>query len=208
MSAIEVISLIASIASLILAIGAICLSIVFFRMSDEASKQTTDAAKGIQASVERLENLFDKLYSDTFSIMKDTVSDMRDHIWNNPSKKSISNSDSIVEKTVEELLNDIGITDTEKIKMVSERLEESLKEKSLNKEINIKTKVSAHILATVKELEPISLKSLSSFVSVPIDDLVLHYLFPLRESGKITWDSNDQSINGESLICIPRTIKQ
>lgn len=101
MTAIELISLIASIVSLVLGIGAIWLSVVFFNMSNEASKATTEAAKGIDASVKRLENLFDKLYSDTFSMMKDTVSDMRKHIWNGgdlQSTPSQPSKDSILEE--------------------------------------------------------------------------------------------------------------
>ena len=81
MTAIELTSLISSIAALILAILAIALSIIFFRMSSELSKTTTEAARGIGSSVDRLEKLFDKLYADTFSMMRDTVSDMRKHIW-------------------------------------------------------------------------------------------------------------------------------
>jgi uncharacterized protein with von Willebrand factor type A (vWA) domain len=81
MTAIELISLVASIASLVLAVIAIWLSVIFYRMSTELSESTKEAAKGIGASVERLEKLFDKLYADTFSMMRDTVSDMRKHIW-------------------------------------------------------------------------------------------------------------------------------
>jgi len=80
-TAMEIISLIASVASLILAVTAIALSVVFFRMSTELMDKTKDAASRIGASVERLEILFDRLYSDTFSMMKDTVTDMRQHIW-------------------------------------------------------------------------------------------------------------------------------
>jgi uncharacterized membrane protein len=100
-TAIELISLIASIVSLVLGVGAIWLSVVFFKMSNEASKATTEASKGIDASVKRLENLFDKLYSDTFSMMKDTVSDMRKHIWNGGDLQSAApqpSKDSILEE--------------------------------------------------------------------------------------------------------------
>lgn len=84
MSALEILSLVASIASVILALLAIWLSFAFFKLSSSASKSTEEAAKGISASVERLEKLFDKLYADTFSMMRETVTDMRQHIWKAP----------------------------------------------------------------------------------------------------------------------------
>lgn len=81
MTAVELISLVASIVSVVLGILAIWLSLVFFRMSSDLAKQSTEAANAINAGVERLEKLFDRLYADTFSIMRDTVTDMRKHIW-------------------------------------------------------------------------------------------------------------------------------
>ena len=133
--AIDLVSLIASIASFILAILAIWLSIFFFRMSSEASRITTEASKGIDASVQRLEKLFDKLYSDTFSIMKDTVSDMRKHIWpesneqqdsiakeaEQRAEKKINELKKNVDKELSELLNSQKVAD-EKMSTIREEL--------------------------------------------------------------------------------------
>lgn len=208
MTVFDVISFIAAIASLILAVGAIWLSIVFFRLSSEASKATTEAAKGIEASVKRLENLFDKLYSDTFSMMKDTVSDMRKHIWNKPSpeerlREKSEISDPLkkeIEAHVSKLLNEAGVNDSSKNQELSQKLEESLEElfqKSKKRKQSIKT---ARVISTLEEVQPISLRDLTSLLNINDDELAIRHLFPLREQGKITWDGPENSINSESLI--------
>ena len=144
MTAIELISLIASIASLILAIGAIWLSIVFFRMSNEASKATTEAAKGIDASVQRLEKLFDKLYSDTFSMMKDTVTDMRKHIWNKPELENKEVSEELREEIKNQVLsalNDQSSSGVDK-EEIAKKLESAFEEilvKARNKKRSVKS---------------------------------------------------------------------
>ena len=208
MNGIEIIAFVASIASLILAVGAIWLSIVFFRMSNDASKATTEAAKGIDASVKRLENLFDKLYSDTFTMMKDTVSDMRKHIWNKPSpdgqeKFKAELSESLkkeIETQVSKALKETGVNDSSVNHELSKKLEASLEEifqKSKKRKESIKT---ARVLSAISDLQPISFGELSRILNIDDTNLAVQHLFPLRESGDITWDGPENNINNKSII--------
>lgn len=204
----DAISFIASIASLILSLGAIWLSVVFFRMSDSASKATTEAAKGIAASVERLEKLFDKLYSDTFSMMKDTVSDMRKHIWNNP-QNDTSQEKSIpdqikkeIEAKIRSSLEEIGISSEDKKRKLAENLESAV-ESMISKTSKFKKRFPDEIvIASIKKLQPVTMKQLSEHLNIDDDTLAIAHLFPLRLKGKITWDSAENSINSSSLIVI------
>lgn len=88
MTAINIISVVASLVSLVIGGFAVWLSVTFYRLSNKVSEETKEAAKGISASVDRLETLFDRLYSDTFSMMRETVTDMRNHVWGDKEKDS------------------------------------------------------------------------------------------------------------------------
>lgn len=205
MTAIELISLIASIASLILAVGAIWLSIVFFRMSNEASKATTEAAKGIDASVQRLEKLFDKLYSDTFSMMKDTVTDMRRHIWNKPELENKEVSEELREEIKNQVLsalNDQLSSGADKEK-IAEKLESAFEEilvKARNKKRSVK---SERIFNTIKNLGPITVDKLTSMLEADVKDIA-PAVFSLRGENKITWDGPEGMLSSDSILEIAR----
>ena len=205
LSAIELFSLISSIASLILAIGAIWLSIVFFKMSDAASKATTEAAKGIGASVERLEKLFDKLYSDTFSMMRDTVSDMRKHIWNNPNEEKPEISQSIkseISRQVSKVLEEEGLNNSPKKQEMSEKLESVLEDIFKQAKQRKQTVKSEKLLATIKEHQPVTMSKLAKILGMEEEDVAIPNMFSLREAGKITWDGPSHSLSSDSVITL------
>ncbi len=201
----EIISLISSIASLIIAILAIWLSIAFFKMSAKASSATTEAAKDIESSVKRLENLFDKLYSDTFSMMKETVTDMRNHIWNNPATDDRDISQEL-KKEIHEQINkalDASKKSADKNPQeIAEKLQKSL-ETVLRQSITKQNAVDKEkILEMLKIHAPISVKKLSEVLGVNINNLVIPNIFELRKEGKIYWQGNPNSINGESILTL------
>ena len=204
-SAIEIFSLISSIASLILAIVAIWLSIVFFKMSDAASKATTEAAKGIGASVDRLEKLFDKLYSDTFSMMRDTVSDMRKHIWNNPSEEKTEISQTIkneISKQVSKVLEEEGLNNSPKKQEMSEKLEGVLENSFKQAKQRKQTIKSERLLATIKDHQPVTMHKLAKILGMEEEDVAIPNMFSLREEGKVTWDGPANSLSSDSVITL------
>ena len=205
LSAIELFSLISSIASLILAIGAIWLSIVFFKMSDAASKATTEAAKGIGASVERLEKLFDKLYSDTFSMMRDTVSDMRKHIWNNPNEEKLEVNQSIkneIARQVSKVLEEEGLSNSPKKEEMSQKLEGVLEDIFKQAKQRKQSVRSEKLLATIKEHQPVTMIKLAKMLGMEEEDVAIPNMFNLREAGKITWDGPSNSLSSDSIITL------
>lgn len=203
MTAIDLISLVASIASLILAVGAIWLSIVFYKMSSQASHETKDAAKGIDASVQRLEKLFDKLYSDTFSIMKDTVSDMRKHIWNRPDDDASEISEEMKKEIQTQVLSALDENierQPGKKEELAKKLESAFEEvlvKARDRKRSIKAE---RILAAIKDLGPISVSKLASALDREVDDLAVPHLFDLRKKGEITWDGSENMIASDSVL--------
>lgn len=205
-SAFDIISFISSIASLILAVGAIWLSVVFFKMSDAASKATTEASKDIAASVERLEKLFDRLYSDTFSMMRDTVTDMRKHIWNNPKSDLLERNEisdavkSEIETRVKAALEAEGIGSKEKQEKVTKQLESVLESAFKNAKVLKSSLKSERVLESIKANQPISTRKLAKLLDMSDEELVINYLFPMRERGEITWDSDKSSISSMSII--------
>jgi len=227
-TAIELISLIASIVSLVLGIGAIWLSVVFFNMSNEASKATTEAAKGIDASVKRLENLFDKLYSDTFSMMKDTVSDMRKHIWNGGDSQTTDNKDSILEeadkkaeekvaevkramdKHLSEILDRQRVSDGNLTEIKHEMkglLEHAIQtSRQIDSEAREET-VREHILSELrKAMRRKKSYTASDLVDLLSENIPTHRLLlelkQLKSEGLVTYE--DESIMPTTVIKIPR----
>lgn len=204
MTAMDLISLIASIASLIVAVGAIWLSIVFYKMSSNASNATNEAAKGIDASVQRLEKLFDKLYSDTFSMMKDTVTDMRKHIWNKPPEETGELSDLIkqeIESQVSSVLENSGVKGPNREEL-TKRLEDVMENVLRSAKQRKKTVKSERVVEAIEERQPISMRKLAESLDMDFDDLAINHLFPLREGEKITWDGPSSRLSYDSILTI------
>lgn len=197
----DVVGFISSIASLILAVVAIWLSIVFYKLSTEASKDTSEAAKGIAASVDRLEKVFDKLYADTFSMMRDTVSDMRKHIWRDPAAES-SNGDSVVSQEIKQLIEDRisealkaqGIASREKQANMAREMEKLVESVLKSSREQSKKARSEYVLDTIRSRQPIIVRELAKIIGMETGELVTDYLFPLRASGKITWNGSDKHV--------------
>lgn len=228
MTAIELISLIASIVSLVLGIGAIWLSVVFFKMSNEASKATTEASKGIDASVKRLENLFDKLYSDTFSMMKDTVSDMRKHIWNGGDSQTTDSKDSILEeadKKAEEKVAEVKksmdkhlseILDRQRVSdgnlteiknemkgLLEQAIQTSRQIDSEAREETLREHILAELRRSMRRKKIYTASDLVDLLSknVPVHKIIAE-LSQLRSEGLITYD--EDTLTPGTIIKIPR----
>lgn len=207
-AALDILSLFSSVASIVLGVGAIWLSVVFFKMSSDASRATAEAAKDISANVRRLETLFDKLYSDTFTMMKDTVDDMRNHIWKRQDGAASEGlSETLkheIEQRVKVAVEAAGIGSKEKQEKVTKAVEsvvESLVKTNQDRLLSAEADKVMDVIRFSGEVTP---RELATILGMDIGHLVTSHLFPLRESGKITWPGSKNKLNYSAKIS-PKT---
>ncbi|MBX2831082.1 MAG: hypothetical protein KTR23_07900 [Rhodospirillales bacterium] len=200
-NAIDLVSLIASIASLVLAVLAIWLSIFFYKMSDQAAKKTDDAAKDISSSVQKLEKIFDKLYSDTFSMMRDTVADMRTHIW----KQSDVENDEIadfkkeIKDQIKKDISNIEFKDAPVYGELLSKIQNVVDNAFVRDPVREFSDLESRILDCVIGSKHITLANLALLLKVPIKDIVQE-IFDLRIKGYLYWDGIETELGNDDVI--------